>query len=61
MKVSRTGSICTVSAKVVPEHRISKKLYTVTCEIDEQNDTVINATCKDCPASTGIINCRIHL
>lgn len=52
--MSRTGSDCIVSAKVVPEHKISKKLYTVTCKIDEQNDSIIYATCEDCPASAGI-------
>nr|XP_049698250.1 uncharacterized protein LOC126055020 [Helicoverpa armigera]XP_049703640.1 uncharacterized protein LOC126056088 [Helicoverpa armigera] len=53
VKVSRTGSDCIVSAKVVPEHRISNKLYTVKCKIDEQDNNIINATCEDCPASAG--------
>ncbi|CAH0599465.1 unnamed protein product [Chrysodeixis includens] len=53
VKVGRTGSKCTVTAKIVPEHRISKKLYTVTCNIDEHNDVIIDSVCEDCAASGG--------
>ncbi|KAJ8713708.1 hypothetical protein PYW07_014078 [Mythimna separata] len=53
VKVSRTGSECTVTAKIVPEHRISKKLYTVKCNIDEHNDVIIDSVCEDCAASAG--------
>ena len=53
VKVKRTGSECTVQAKIVPEHRISKKLYTVTSNIDEHNDVVVDSVCEDCAASAG--------
>ena len=53
VQISRTGSECIVKAKIVPEHRIANKLYTVTCKIDEQHDTITDSSCDDCAAAEG--------
>ncbi|CAH1640539.1 unnamed protein product [Spodoptera littoralis] len=53
VQVSRTGSNCVVKARIVPEHRISDKLYTVLCQIDEMNDVIVDSVCQDCAASAG--------
>jgi hypothetical protein len=51
--MKRVNTECTVRAKVVPEHRITKKYYLVTIHLDESNNNVIDATCDGCSASAG--------
>ncbi|XP_073948111.1 uncharacterized protein [Choristoneura fumiferana] len=44
---------CIVRAKVVPEHKITKKYYVVTIHLDEKDKNVTDASCDGCPASAG--------
>lgn len=45
--------MCTVKAKVTPEHNVRKTQYAVTCNIDEECEKVLNLQCHDCAASSG--------
>ncbi|XP_071576230.1 uncharacterized protein [Temnothorax nylanderi] len=51
--VKRENSICTVKAKVCPEHRVRNKAYSVIVIVDEENESIINVECQDCAASSG--------
>ncbi|XP_072384698.1 uncharacterized protein [Diabrotica undecimpunctata] len=45
--------ICTVRAKITPEHNVKKKQYAVSCEINEETEEVLDLKCYDCAASLG--------
>lgn len=47
------GHVCTVKAKVTPEHRIKSRAYCCTFTCDEKEETVLNVDCHDCAAQKG--------
>lgn len=51
--MKREVNICTVKAKVTPEHSIHKKAYNVTLLCNEIEEQVLSVTCDDCAASQG--------
>jgi len=51
--------LCTVQAKMCPEHKINSALYIVEFKIDEKKEKVLSAKCQGCPASRG--TCFISL
>ncbi|KAL4704504.1 hypothetical protein ACJJTC_007623 [Scirpophaga incertulas] len=53
VQVQRLGNICTVKAKIMPEHRIKSKAYCCTFTCDEKEETVLNVECHDCAAQKG--------
>ncbi|CAG5056720.1 unnamed protein product [Parnassius apollo] len=53
VQVQRSGRVCTVKAKITPEHRIKKKAYSCTFTCDEKEETVLNVDCHDCAAQKG--------
>lgn len=53
VQVKREGNICTVKAKVTPEHSIHKKGYSVSLVCDEQEEEVTSVKCEDCAAASG--------
>ncbi|TGZ52774.1 Uncharacterized protein DBV15_11266 [Temnothorax longispinosus] len=49
--------ICTVKAKVCPEHQVRNKAYSVIVTVNEENELIIiNVKCQDCAASSGGCN-----
>lgn len=54
LEVKRSGTLCDVRAKVVPEHRISNKYYVVTIHLDEANENIIDTSCEGCAAAAGM-------
>ncbi|XP_030757972.1 uncharacterized protein LOC115883713 [Sitophilus oryzae] len=53
VQVQRIQNICTVKAKITPEHNVKKKQYAVTCVINEIAEKVLDLQCHDCAASLG--------
>ncbi|XP_051156314.1 uncharacterized protein LOC127278577 [Leptopilina boulardi] len=53
VEVKREGYLCTVKARICPEHRVGSKPYIVICTVDEKDDEIKKITCQDCAASTG--------
>ncbi|CAG5020930.1 unnamed protein product [Parnassius apollo] len=53
VQVQRSGRVCTVKAKITPEHRIKSKAYSCTFTCDEKEETVLNVDCHDCAAQKG--------
>ncbi|KAF5308208.1 hypothetical protein FQR65_LT06388 [Abscondita terminalis] len=53
VQVKREGDICTVKAKMCPEHKIRSKNYNVILTINEDEDKLLHVTCIDCAASLG--------
>ncbi|XP_072403334.1 uncharacterized protein [Diabrotica undecimpunctata] len=53
VQVKRNNMICTVRAKITPEHNVKKKQYAVSCEINEETEEVLDLKCYDCAASLG--------
>lgn len=53
VQVCREGTECKVKARVVPEHRVNNKPYTVVCKINEVDDVIIDSICEDCAAAAG--------
>ncbi|XP_011701495.1 PREDICTED: uncharacterized protein LOC105458122 [Wasmannia auropunctata] len=51
--LKRENTICTVKAKVCPEHRVRNKAYSVTLTVNEETESIINVECHDCAASSG--------
>lgn len=54
VQLKRNGDVCTVKAKITPEHKIHKKAYNVCAVINEREEEVVSCTCLDCPASEGM-------
>ncbi|KAF9799511.1 hypothetical protein SFRURICE_018698 [Spodoptera frugiperda] len=44
------GNICTVKARITPEHNVRQKCYSVTLVCDEAEETVLSVQCEDCAA-----------
>ncbi|KAL1446238.1 hypothetical protein WDU94_003678 [Cyamophila willieti] len=55
VQLKRDGSLCTIKAKITPEHRLGEKAYNVVCVINEEKDKeeILQADCESCPASQG--------
>lgn len=57
VQLKRTEKICTLKARITPEHKVLKTAYNVEAVIHEGQEKVISCVCKDCPASEGIYLC----
>lgn len=55
MQVKREDPICVVKGKICPEHKVRSKAYSVTLEVDEGEDKIIDIKCHDCAAAAGNI------
>lgn len=53
VQLKREGNLCTIKAKICPEHKVHAKLYGVSLVVDEQEETVKSVECHDCVASQG--------
>ncbi|KAJ8684569.1 hypothetical protein QAD02_020361 [Eretmocerus hayati] len=53
VQLKRHGDICTIEAQICPEHKTNSKNYNVQVIVDEVNECVQKAQCKDCAASQG--------
>lgn len=53
VQLKREGPICTVRAKITPEHKVVKKTYEVRAVINEQEEDVVSCKCLDYAASAG--------
>ncbi|XP_047986759.1 uncharacterized protein LOC125226722 [Leguminivora glycinivorella] len=53
VELKRDNTTCIVRAKVVPEHKITKKYYLVTVHINENENTIVDTECDGCNARTG--------
>ncbi|KAJ8685669.1 hypothetical protein QAD02_021462 [Eretmocerus hayati] len=53
VQLRRVECQCVVRASITPEHKIHRKAYSVTIEIDEKEELVTKAQCHDCVASAG--------
>ncbi|TGZ49255.1 Uncharacterized protein DBV15_10997 [Temnothorax longispinosus] len=51
--VKGENSICTVKAKICPEHQVRNKAYSVIVTVNEENESIMNVECQDCAASSG--------
>ncbi|KAL1488098.1 hypothetical protein ABEB36_012941 [Hypothenemus hampei] len=56
VQVRRENKICTIRAKITPEHNVRKKQYGIICNINEELESVVDVQCHDCAASSGIKN-----
>ncbi|XP_063372526.1 uncharacterized protein LOC134660677 [Cydia amplana] len=54
VEIKRTGNLCDVRAKVVPEQRVTSKYYVVMVHLDEANESIIDTSC-DCAAGAGFL------
>lgn len=53
VQLKREGDICTVKARITPEHNVRQKSYAVTVTCDEAEETVMSVQCEDCAAHKG--------
>lgn len=53
VQVKREGDICTVKAKITPEHKVQKKGYGCVLKCNERNEQILIAECEDCAAQKG--------
>lgn len=51
--MKREGDICTVIAKITPEHNVRNKAYKVRMVCNEAEEVVISTECEDCAAHLG--------
>ncbi|KAF5302615.1 hypothetical protein FQR65_LT19106 [Abscondita terminalis] len=51
VQLKRQYFLCTVEAKVCPEHKVPKHNYEVSLEINEKEQRIVGGTCNDCAAS----------
>lgn len=54
VELKREGSLCTVQCKICPEHKTRAKNYSVSLVVNEEKEKVVDVSCKDCAASSGI-------
>lgn len=59
VQVKRDANLCTVKAKVTPEHNIRKKAYDVTLLCNEVEEEILSVTCDSCAASLGKLSFHI--
>ncbi|KAG8179957.1 hypothetical protein JTE90_015406 [Oedothorax gibbosus] len=53
VQLKREGNLCTVMARITPEHKVRNKPYSVTLTVDENTSEILSVECKDCTASLG--------
>lgn len=53
VQVKREADICTVKARITPEHNVRQKCYSVTAVCNEEEQIIISAQCEDCAAHLG--------
>ena len=53
VQVKRDGALCTVKARVTPEHKVSKKGYFLTLTCNEKEEKVLSIQCSGCAAGLG--------
>lgn len=53
VQLKREDGVCTIKARISPEHRVRSKHYAVLAEIDEDKEEIVNIKCMDCAASLG--------
>ncbi|XP_045542722.1 uncharacterized protein LOC106710540 [Papilio machaon] len=53
VQLKREANLCTVKAKLCPEHKVHAKLYVVTLIVDEEDEVVKSVQCHGCVASQG--------
>lgn len=53
VQLKQQQSHCELKARITPEHKIKAKNYNVSCIINNDEKTVLEAKCHDCPASEG--------
>lgn len=53
VQLKRVGDICTVKGRITPEHKIHKKAYNVSVQINEKDETILECKCLDCSAALG--------
>ncbi|CAG9765926.1 unnamed protein product [Ceutorhynchus assimilis] len=53
VQLKRADNICTVKAKITPEHRVRHVAYKLQAVINEEDEEVLSCECLDCPASAG--------
>ncbi|XP_046404834.1 uncharacterized protein LOC124170180 [Ischnura elegans] len=52
-QIRRDNYICSMKARICPEHKINESGYRVILDVDEKADIIINVNCEDCPAAKG--------
>ncbi|XP_030767493.1 uncharacterized protein LOC115891208 [Sitophilus oryzae] len=55
VEFKKEGPLCSVKARICPEHKVRSKAYTIETVINEEEETFIDVCCKDCAAGEGII------
>ena len=55
VSLKREGFLCTVKAAICPEHKATKKNYSVFCIIDEEQQIIKDMQCLTCAAARGYI------
>ncbi|XP_011165047.1 uncharacterized protein LOC105199588 [Solenopsis invicta] len=53
VEICRQKRMCTIRAKICPEHKVRNKAYAVELIIDERQNEIKSAQCFDCAASSG--------
>lgn len=53
VQVRRDDNICTIKAKITPEHNVRAKQYNVTMMVNEESLKILRVECHDCAASLG--------
>ncbi|XP_048484644.1 uncharacterized protein LOC125490211 [Plutella xylostella] len=53
VEIKRDNNICSLKARITPEHKVRTKMYTVGIVIDENTEAIKQVTCDDCAASAG--------
>ncbi|CAG9761284.1 unnamed protein product [Ceutorhynchus assimilis] len=51
--LKRADNICTVKAKITPEHKVRNVAYRLQAVNNEEDEEVLSCECLDCPASAG--------
>lgn len=52
LKRDNDEAVCTVQAKITPEHKVHSQAYRVEAIINEEAEVLV-CQCKDCPSSEG--------
>lgn len=52
-QIRRDNNICSMKARICPEHKINESGYRVSLDVDEEADIIIDVNCEDCPAAKG--------
>ena len=60
VQLKREGNVCTVRAKICPEHKIKNQLYDLESRIDEVEEEILDVECSGCAASEGKLLTSAH-